>query len=195
MASKSTPKPKPEFAEHVQLIDGKIVALRGAADKARDNGRSLELVESVTNSLYDELDKLSKKSPSHQLSDLALSQVNRALKDVKELLKGDRYVDEITEFVPAGDNPEHRDAVLILGQAKAGIKRGKPSLEKREKAIRDLIPEARTLRSVLEAYADGQDPQESLNALYRDGRRWLDVEGYFIQEDLAGRIKERFTLE
>ena len=79
---------------------------------------------SFTQGLYDEMDKLQKKAPSAGLSDLATKRVNRAIRDAKELMgEHDSYVTELSEFVPAGDNPEVRDAVLVLREILQALER------------------------------------------------------------------------
>jgi hypothetical protein len=52
------------------------------------------------------------------MSDLATERVNRAIRDAKKLLTEDRYLADLHEFVPAGDNPEVRDALLVLREIK-----------------------------------------------------------------------------
>ena len=79
------------------------------------NRDSLNALRSFTRGLYDETDKLAKKAPSSQLSDLATKRVNKAIADAKALMdEYDPYIPELDEFVPAGENPEVRDAVLVL---------------------------------------------------------------------------------
>jgi len=91
--------------------------------KAPDQ-HSWAALKSFTQALYDEMDKLQKKAPSAGLSDLATKRVNRAIKDAKELMaEYDAYVTELSEFVPAGDNPEVRDAVLVLREILQALER------------------------------------------------------------------------
>src|SRR5207245_2023436 len=79
---------------------------------------------SVVKSLYEEMDKLAKKAPASELSDLATQRVNRAIRDAKNLMgKWDPYMAELVEFVPAGSNPQVRGAVLVLSEIKAGLDR------------------------------------------------------------------------
>ncbi|MDQ3524890.1 MAG: hypothetical protein M3451_07545 [Chloroflexota bacterium] len=74
--------------------------------------------------LYDEMDKLYKKAPTTPLSDLATKRVNRGISEAKSLLGPfDVYVSEIEVFVPAGENPEVRDAVLVLREIMQGLQR------------------------------------------------------------------------
>src|SRR4051812_28038718 len=93
--------------------------------------KRFRILQSVSQSLYDELDKLSKKSPSHPLSDLALASVNEVIQEAKEVLSEDPWAIKAKQFVPAGDNPEHRDAVLILGQLRAALARTQSTTESR----------------------------------------------------------------
>jgi hypothetical protein len=86
-------------------------------------------LSSFADALYEEMDKLSKKAPSAAVSDLALGRINRAIRDMRALLSAhDPYVAEIKEFVPAGTNPEVRDAVLVLQEIRAGIARHEAAL-------------------------------------------------------------------
>ena len=66
---------------------------------------------------------LTKKAPAESVTDLALNQINDVIRDVKELLQDDPYIQQLVEFIPAGDNPELRDALLVIGQIRQGLKR------------------------------------------------------------------------
>lgn len=45
-------------------------------------------------------------------------------------MQGDEFIDSIDLFVAAGERPEHRDALLILGDLRQGIKRIKEEFER-----------------------------------------------------------------
>jgi DNA polymerase III alpha subunit len=102
-------------------------------DLASRQKTRLEQVSSVAKALYDEMDKLNKKAPKVPISELSLQKVNKLIKSAKELMKDedDEFVQDIGEFIPAGNNPEYRDVVLVLGQVKAGLDRFGQSLGKR----------------------------------------------------------------
>ncbi len=82
-------------------------------------------LESVTLSLYEEVDKLSRKWPVMPITQLMLDKTNKVIRTLKDLLKNeeDDFAKDITEIIPAGDLPENRDIVLILGQIRAALKR------------------------------------------------------------------------
>lgn len=90
----------------------------------KEKARHEQLV-SVTAALYDEMDKLNRKAPAMTISQLSLERVNKLIKSAKDLMQQERddFIEEIVEFVPAGDMPEYRDVVLVLGQLKAGLDR------------------------------------------------------------------------
>lgn len=91
-----------------------------------DETRTRQLL-SVVDALYEEMDKLNRKGPAMSISELTLERVNRAIRAAKDLLKNqkDEFVDELTEFVPAGDMPQYRDVVLVVSQVRAGLRRFK----------------------------------------------------------------------
>ncbi|MDQ3524889.1 MAG: hypothetical protein M3451_07540 [Chloroflexota bacterium] len=69
-----------------------------------------------------EMNRLSKKTPREPISDLAVTRINRAIRDTKGLVAGEgAYVEDLSEFVPAGENPEARDALLVLSELKSSL--------------------------------------------------------------------------
>ncbi len=93
-------------------------------EKAR---KQWHLFASELKGLYEEANKLSKKGPATRISDLELSSVNNIIGIVSKFLKGDPFIDRLAEFVPAGENPEYREVVLILRQLIQGMNRVAPS--------------------------------------------------------------------
>ena len=85
----------------------------------------LEQLISATDALYAEMDKLTKKGPTVQISQLSLDRVNKVIRSIKGFASEDKdeFIDEIVEFVPAGDMPEYRDVTLALSQVRAGLER------------------------------------------------------------------------
>ena len=96
-------------------------------DNAEKQKLRYDQLISATEALYTEMDKLTRKAPSMTISKLSLDRVNKVIRSVKELVAQDKddFMDEITEFIPAGDMPEYRDVTLVLSQVKAGLARFK----------------------------------------------------------------------
>jgi hypothetical protein len=94
-------------------------------EEAERQKARLEQLVSATDALYIEMDKLTKKAPVVQISQLSLERVNKIIRSVKDFLgqEKDDFIEELVEFVPAGDMPEYRDVTLVLSQIKAGLDR------------------------------------------------------------------------
>lgn len=93
------------------------------ASRAEEALHECQLLNAGLRALYTEFDKFSKKNPKDKLTDLALSAVNDAIDDAKRILSGDRYVDRVARFVPAGENPSNGDALLVLSTLRSALDR------------------------------------------------------------------------
>lgn len=82
-----------------------------------------KLLGSQLASLYEEFEKLTRKSPKDRVTEMGLKAVNRVISDAKNMMKGDRYVDEIDPFVAAGENPPNSDVLLVLSMLTGARKR------------------------------------------------------------------------
>ena len=82
-------------------------------------------LESFVIGIYEELSKLNVKWPTLPVSQLQLEQTNRVIRRLKEIMRDedDLFVQDINEFVPAGNMPEARDVVLVLRQVKQTLGR------------------------------------------------------------------------
>jgi hypothetical protein len=136
-------------------------AAEGAREKqeqatVREGRKTVELLlqrhadlESRVNGLYVEMDKLAKKAPTLPSTVLIVEKTNRSITAVKEFVSGpvqdflgqdDPFLSEIDPFVPAGDQPEHRDVLVtlrdllnILARVQTKLKRESWELAKRDK--------------------------------------------------------------
>jgi len=84
-----------------------------------------QLLESEVEGLYEEMDKLAKKSAVDAVTELQLKAINSLITKSKQLLSDDVIIGEVMPFVPAGDNPEYRDVVTVLRQLLQGLQRFK----------------------------------------------------------------------
>ncbi len=107
----------------LEQIGQAIAALKSSNSKYQQLQLQRDRLVSVVEGLYIEIDKLTKKAPAELVTDLALNQINDVIRDVKQLLQDDPYIQKLVEFIPAGDNPELRDALLVIGQIRQGLKR------------------------------------------------------------------------
>lgn len=120
------------------------------------------LLTSVMEGLYIEIEKLTKKAPTEQITELALEQINDVIKDTKELIQNDSYVQKLKVFISAGDTPELRDALIVLRQIKQGLERyfGSWNIN-----IDEQIESAKLLESALELALEGHEPTAILEIL------------------------------
>lgn len=85
--------------------------------------RLYTLIVSDLDGFYEEIDKLTKKSPADSVTDLQLEIVNDIIEMVKKILNDDEFISKVNKFIPAGDNPAYRDVIVILRRLKQGLKR------------------------------------------------------------------------
>ncbi|MBV5261964.1 hypothetical protein FLX56_26535 [Synechococcus moorigangaii CMS01] len=126
----------------------------------------LKLLESVSLGLYEEIDKLSKKAPAEPVTDLVLTQMNEVIRETKELIADDPYVQRLHEFIPAGDNPQHRDAVVVMRQIRQGLERFHQKLGQLVRELKGHLANAKGIEMALQLYLDGKTSvtDDDLNA-------------------------------
>jgi hypothetical protein len=61
---------------------------------------------------YKEVDKLAKGKALFPATDMIVEGTNSIIRDAKDIIDGDVYVDRLKEFVPAGDNPVYPDILM-----------------------------------------------------------------------------------
>jgi len=122
MSAKKTSNRQLRTEQQAQIEEA-ITTLKTRLQHCMQNQRQLTLLESVSLGLYTEIDKLSKKAPAEAVTDLALEQINDVIRETKQLIDSDPYIQRLNEFVAAGDNPQHRDAVIVLRQIRQGLER------------------------------------------------------------------------
>jgi hypothetical protein len=96
-----------------------------AEKMARDRQRKqqYDVLRSSVDALYVEMDKLTKKAPKEQISSMNLQMMNELVVDTRKLIPDDAQLQRVTPFEAAGDNPEYRDALLIISQVQAALER------------------------------------------------------------------------
>lgn len=124
-------------------------ALLETTSVLKDKEKRSKILQSVSLGLYEEIDKLAKKAPADQVTDLILEQTNDVIREAKELLSDDVFIQRYKEFVPAGDNPEHRDVVVVLRQIREGLARFAPTVEPRQKWLQTVLRDAKGVRIAL----------------------------------------------
>jgi hypothetical protein len=165
-------------------------------DKAREQR---ELLDSVAEGLYEETDKLCKKAPGEQVTELLLDQVNQVIQETKDLITKDPYVRRMNQFVAAGDRPEHRDVVVILRMVRQALTRFVTYLEEAKPEMEGRLREARVIEFAVEQY-QANGVVLKLSGINEEFVKGWDVwfvgdDEHFDFEDLDERpLKEYFEL-
>ena len=134
-----TPTTEERIDQSIGKTQASLAKYREALKLILEKKKTYGQLDSVSQGIYDEIDKLSKKSHTGQLTDLALTRVNDTIKAAKELMNDDQYIAKIEQFIAAGDNPSHGDAVVELRQIRQGLSRYNKELELNEKRTRAII--------------------------------------------------------
>jgi hypothetical protein len=78
-----------------------------------------------------------------------VEQANDIIRDAKEIVNGDTYLDRIKEFVPAGDNPCYPDVLVVMRGVRDSLRRTKDQLKGHQSHLEYLLIEARTIAVAL----------------------------------------------
>jgi hypothetical protein len=133
-------------AKQLQELDAAIAELTVKSEELGSLQKKLTLLESVSLGLYEEIDKLAKKAGADEVTPLVLEQVNDVIREAKELIFDDPYVKRYHEFVPAGNNPQHRDVVLLLRQIRQGLERFASGINESKSRTDMLLSDAKGAR-------------------------------------------------
>ncbi len=138
-------------------IEEAIQTLEAYSSDLKQRDQTLDLLQSVSAGLYEEIDKLAKKSPVDQISSLVLGQVNDVIRESKELAADDPFMKRYAEFVAAGDNPEHRDVVVVLRQIRQGLDRFAEALPSTREQADELLSDAYGIQMALQIFQEGDE--------------------------------------
>lgn len=99
--------------------------------------------------VYEEVDKLSKSRSVLPTSDLHVEFVNNLISDSKALAFGDTYLDRLSVFVPAGDNPSYPELLLALRVVQQALKRFDTMLKVEAAKHSSIMVELETISAAL----------------------------------------------
>lgn len=171
-------------AEKLRQLPGVIAKIDSLLQKNKELAKQLAVLDSVSLGLYEEIDKLSKKAPAEPVSELVVEQVNDLVRETKQLIVLDTYVQRLKEFVSAGDNPQHRDVVIVLRQIRQGLERYRSELRDKASTLSISRHEANGIEFALRSYMEnGRNVSEEHLQRYQFDlpKRWL-TEGDFQKD-------------
>jgi hypothetical protein len=122
----------------------------------------LSALESVSVGLYEELDKFTKKAPAEPVTEFVLNQLNDIVRETKKMAVGDPHIQKLTEFVAAGDNPQQRDALVLLRQSRQGLERHAGTIKRRISVLNNDLRELALLENAVRVFLnDGSSIKKS----------------------------------
>lgn len=158
MAARKTNSDHEVRNKQLAQIEESIAVLERRLHDCRHKQRDqLILLDSVSQGLYDEIDKLAKKAPAEPVTDLALEQINDVIRETKQFIEADPYIQRLNEFVSAGDNPQHRDAVLVLRQIRQGLERFGKQLSSLIELLSFRLKDARGIQVAIQLNLEGNN--------------------------------------
>jgi DNA repair exonuclease SbcCD ATPase subunit len=169
-----------ELVQVVETLTKKLNDLRQKKQKA-------DLLQSVSLGLYDELDKLAKRAGADEVTDLALEQANDFIRDARMLMAEDPYVQRYKEFVPAGNNPQHRDVVVVMRQLRQGLERFDTNVTSLQTRWKESLEDAKGVRMAVELFLGDYEPVSKAELKEQEVAvkdRWLIGERYDDDETL-----------
>src|SRR5688500_10791555 len=82
---------KQKKLEEQAAREAALVPLRERLAYLQQNSQRTAQLKSVLLGLYEEIDKLAKRAPADQITELALKRTNDVIKKCKDLMKGDEF--------------------------------------------------------------------------------------------------------
>ena len=171
-----------------------VVALNKKVEDLLQKKRKVDLLQSVSLGLYDEMDKMAKKSGADQVTDLALEQVNEFIKDAKGLMAEDAYVQRQKEFVPAGDNPQYRDVVVVMRQLRQGLDRLDADMAPHLTRWKEALADAKGVRVAVELILENDEPVSKDELKEREvgaKPRWWTTDDSYTEQVFSFEVLDR----
>ena len=148
-------------SEQLTQISETILSLEPSQSSNQSNQEKFEDLNNVLEGMYDEIDKLVKKKSMDPATELIVEQANSIIREIREFMTHDPYIEKLNTFVPAGDLPEVRDVLLALRLARQRMEYFSNKLNQEKQKMDTLLLEAKVIKVALELfqqkYSDDDD--------------------------------------
>jgi len=145
--------------------------------------------------LYEEVDKLTKGRSIVPTSDLLVELSNGLISDVKTLVFRDTYLDRLTTFVPAGDNPTYPEILITLRVLQQSLKRFETMLKPESAKHSSIVLELRAIVAALEIAQMEEEDTEDEVAEDTGDEEAEEVDESETQDDIENEDEEENDLE
>lgn len=143
-------------AETLRRRVGQQKAIQAATDSldshirsVRENKKKCQGFASHLAGFYQEVDKLAKGKALLEATDLIVEHANNIVREAKALIKDDPYLDQIKEFVPAGNNPVYPDVLWVARAVQQAVDRFAAEVEKQEESAAPKLRAGKTILGAL----------------------------------------------
>jgi hypothetical protein len=123
---------------------------------------------------YDEISRLAKGRTLVEATSLVVEQANDIIRDAKQIVENDVYLDRIKEFVPAGNNPVYPDVLVVSRAVRQSLHRCGIALKRQEEHALITLTRAKTVVGALECFLSDEENGEF--GLKDDVRRYVSGE-------------------
>lgn len=137
-----------------------VEKLEGELRAARKTAKRCEALSNHSEGFYDEINKLAKGKTLVETTPLFVDQANDIIRDAKDIVKNDVYLDRTKEFVPAGNNPVYPDVLVTVRTVRQSLGRCKTDLRAQEKRLVETLCRARTVVGALECFLSDEENAE-----------------------------------
>lgn len=143
--------------QQLEITQAALTKLEQRLRSGEQNNNSFEALSNHLAGFYEEIDKLAKGKSMLEVTELVVEQANNVIRDAKNIVEGDTYLDRVKEFVPAGDNPVYPDVLLTLRTVQQCLSRFGAGRVDRDKHLVKILHEARTILGALQCYMAGNE--------------------------------------
>ena len=139
-------------SKQLTQISEAISPLESSQSSSQSDQEKLESLNNASEGMYDEIDKLTKKKPIEEATEIMVEEVNNIISKTQRLITDDSYIKRLKVFVPAGNPPELRDVLFVLRLARQGMEHFGKKLNKEKQEINTLLLEAKAIKIALELF-------------------------------------------
>jgi hypothetical protein len=121
------------------------------------NARRCQTLLNHSEGFYDEVNKLAKGKALVEVTPLFVKDANAIIRDAKEIVTNDIYLDRIKEFVPAGNNPVYPEVLVVVRAVRQSLGRCNTDLQAKENQLAGTLRRTRTVIGALECFLSGEE--------------------------------------
>jgi hypothetical protein len=137
-------------------IEASTRRVEDAIASVREKKKKCDRLASHLTGFYEEVDKLAKGKSLLEATDLIVEHANNIVRESKTLIQGDQYLDQIKEFIPAGDNPLYPDVLWVARAVQQAVERYRSELGGREEVLKPKLLQGKTILAALRFFTDNE---------------------------------------